>query len=108
MKIFLDDDLIIVKDQEAGDEISLEVLIQGITAAMEGVIGCPILGRLAQRIYLISLSNPIRSQTELIHVVEVVEIVWLCHVAVLIHQEAGRIHFADIDFARVLSERSQA
>ncbi len=108
MKILFHYDLIIVKDQESSYEISLEVVIQGIAAVMEGVISCPLPDRLTQWIYEIPFLYPVRAQAETVHVVEIIEIVGLCHIAVLVHEQASRIHFADLDLARRLCENTQA
>jgi hypothetical protein len=108
MKIPFHYDLVLVKDKESSDEIPPEIVIHGIAAVMEFVIRCPLPGGLSQWIYEFPFSYPVRAQAETIHVVEIIEIVGLCHIAVLVHEQASRIHFADLDLARRLCENTQA
>ncbi len=108
MKILFHYDLIVVKDQESGDEISLEIVIQGIAAVVERVIRCPLASRLTQWIYEIRLFYPVRAQAETVHVMEIIKVVGLCHIAVLFHKKASRIHFADFDLAWGLCKNTQA
>jgi hypothetical protein len=108
MKILFHYDLIIVKDQESRYEISLEVVIQRMAAVMEGVISRPLPNRLTQWIYEIPLLYPVRAQAQTVHVVKIIETVWLCHMALLVHEQAGWIHPADLDLARRLCENTQA
>jgi hypothetical protein len=48
----------------------------------------------------------VSAEPQLVHVMEVVEIVRLDHVAVFVYQEPRWIHFADVNLARRLRERN--